>query len=207
MGSKYTIKVLANGEVVKFLPITTRHNERTGETYAVNENNGQTYTLAEIEVMANNGDAAAQCTMGDNYNSDYINDFPKALKWYEKSAEQKHAKALWHLGTFYVMGVERKGFSIKKDLDKAIKYFEQSADEGYLESMITLGQIYTAFTSDFERAVHWLEKAVGYGYQEAHEFLEMAKTLLKAQKSGMEVPMANTEKYEGLDPEKMNCKK
>ena len=206
MGSKYTAKILANGEVVKMLPITTRHNERTGETYAVDENNGQTYTLAELEALASSGDAAAQCTMGDNYNSDYINDFPKALKWYEKSAEQLHAKALWHLGTFYVMGVERSNISIKQDLDKAIKYFEQSAKEGYLESMLTLGQIYTALTSDFERAVHWLEKAVGYDYQEANEFLEMAKTLLKAQKSGMDVPTADTGKYEGLNPGKMKYK-
>jgi len=175
--SNLTAYITPNGEIIRTLPIMIKYNAETGKVYAVDENNGRIYTFTELEDLANKGDPAAQCAMGDNCNSEYVNDFSKAFEWYKKSAEKNYGRALWNIATFYTVGVERPGFTVTKNLDEAIKYYEKSAEQGYLESMLTLGQIYTSFTDDYAKAVHWLEKADKLGHLEAYKHLETAKML------------------------------
>ena len=156
--------------------------------------------------MANNGDPVAQSTMGDYYNSQFNQDYEKSWHWYKKAADQNYARAQWNIGTLYTLmdsmlgdkasqtaqtlenaGMQHlipkmKRFVANQNIDvgkakaNASKWLEKSAEQGYLDAMFFLGQM-NMLNDQYEKALHWLEKANRYGHPEAAQLIEMTKML------------------------------
>ncbi|MFZ6873311.1 tetratricopeptide repeat protein [Undibacterium sp. Di27W] len=82
------------------------------------------------------GDAMAQCRMGDMYMTGMgvMYDFKIAIDWYHKSAEQGHGPAMKCLGMLY-----KNGLGVHRDLQQASVWFERcnpNAAEKYMETRI-----------------------------------------------------------------------
>ena len=145
----------------------------SGDNYiGLDQSTGRTYSLAELESMANRRDAEAQCAMGDYFNAK--SEFHHCTSWYEKAAEQGHARAQWNLGNFYLAGLG----GYQKDVAKAEVLFKGSADQGWSPGMLGLGQLYM-LQDKYVDAIYWLEKADATGHPQAKEWLDKAETLRK----------------------------
>ena len=171
--SNLTITINPQGEVIRTLPIMMRVDRQTGKLFARDENSGREYSISELEQMANSGDLAAQCAMGDYYNNEQNQDLRKAFVWYEKAAKQNYARAQWNMGNIYGVGIV-----VEKDLGKALSWFEKAAIEGYLEAMLNLGRVFL-MNDNYEKGIYWLEEADKFGHPEAKQDLEMAVKLRK----------------------------
>ena len=194
-----TVTVGQNGEIIRSLPIVPRIDPRTNEVVGVDENTGQVYPISQLEKMARNGDPVAQSTMGDYYNSQFNQDYEKAWYWYKKAADQGYAKAQWNIGTLYavidrMLGGDKdltdpviagivpmvqnlaatQNIDIKNARDNSLMWFKKSAEQGYLEAMFVMGRDYS-LNKEYEKALHWLEKADKYGHPEAKQLIEVTK--------------------------------
>ena len=81
---------------------------------------------------ANGGDADAQCELGDffrKYPKGKPN-FPEALRWYLRSANQKHPTAQFMLGHMY-----EDGEGTKRNQIEAYKWFELSRLSGFADAV------------------------------------------------------------------------
>ena len=74
-------------------------------------------------------------------------DKEKAFQWFEKSAEQGHAKAQFKTGLAY-----NEGFGTKKDPSKAITWFEKAADQKIAEAQFYLAVAYQQGEGRAERS-------------------------------------------------------
>lgn len=88
-------------------------------------------SFAEIQKLANQGDADSQYIMGLAYYQGEIveKDYKKSVYWYRKAADQGSYIAQFMLGFMYHFG---KG--VEKDEDKAIYWIQKSADQGNPEA-------------------------------------------------------------------------
>ena len=70
-------------------------------------------TLDEVRALAEQGDAAAQYTLGYAYASgqDTPQDYTEALRWWRLAAAQDHAFAQYSLGALYDNGLAARGES------------------------------------------------------------------------------------------------
>ena len=77
-------------------------------------------------VMAEKGDAYAQCRLGLSYHlgQGVPQDYKEASKWYRKSAEQGFAGAQVALGSLY-----HAGLGVPKDYKEAVKWLLKSAEQ------------------------------------------------------------------------------
>lgn len=94
----------------------------------------------------------------------------EAFVWYEKSANQGYAPAMFLVGNacFFGSGVE-------KDLKKAFAWYEKAAEAGMSVAQFRLGELYEdgqGVAADREKAVFWLRKAAKAGEQLATEHLQ-----------------------------------
>jgi TPR repeat protein len=59
------------------------------------------------------------------------------VKWFQKAAEQGHAKAQRYLGYCY-----QYGQGLPKDLHKAVDWYRKAADQGEAVAQCVLGNLY-----------------------------------------------------------------
>jgi len=138
------------------------------------ETAGRSYSIAELEQMANNNDTEAQCAAGDYYNA--TSNFNTAKSWYEKAAAKNHARAQWNMSLLCAGGLG----GCEKDMAKAKIWAKKSAEQDWPPAMLTLGQLYT-MDNEYDDAIYWIEKADARGVPEAKTFLEQVlqlKTIL-----------------------------
>lgn len=88
---------------------------------------GQAKAVDEDRTAAEQGDATAQCNLGNAY---YIGqgaplDHAKAVEWWRKAAEQGDARAQLNLGFAYY-----RGEGITKDRAKAVEWWRRAAGQG-----------------------------------------------------------------------------
>ena len=178
-----TVTVSPSGEIIRTLPVVILRDKQTGTVYAQDENNGYKYSIIELERIADDGDPAAQCAMGDYFNCQWNYNPFAAFDWYEKSANQNYAKAQWNMGNFYGTPREtveeqfgKNAVVVEPDFDLAISWFVKSANQGYLEAMFHLGGVFF-MNNDLANASKWLEKANEHGHPEAGTYLEMIRLL------------------------------
>ena len=117
------------------------------------------------KAKAEKGDADAQCSLGDcyDYGRGVSVNWRKAAEWYQKAAEQGHAKAQYKLGIYYGKGAV-------KDYAEMIKLYHKSADQGYAAAQYSLGFCYAkgqVVTRNYTEAVKWLRKAAEQGQSDA----------------------------------------
>jgi hypothetical protein len=92
-----------------------------------------------IQTAALRGDASSQNTLGVMYAKGIgvpLN-YVRAAYWFSKSADQRYAAALYHLGVLYKKGPD----GIRQDLSKANDYFTASALAGFRPTMNQLGDL------------------------------------------------------------------
>jgi len=75
------------------------------------------------------GDPVRQYMIGEIFTSRGL----YADRWYEKAADQGHAKAQYMLGEMYY-----KGEGVPKALDKALEWFRKAADQGHFNAQAML---------------------------------------------------------------------
>ncbi|MBI5773624.1 MAG: SEL1-like repeat protein [Verrucomicrobia bacterium] len=116
--------------------------------------------FAEFRVKAEKGDAQSQAELGSVfYHGDLgvAKDEVEAVKWFQKAAEQNHAKAQYNLGALYA-----NGEGVMKDEAQAVKWFRKAAEQNHAKAQYNLGNCYYdgegVVKNDVE-AVKWYRKA------------------------------------------------
>jgi TPR repeat protein len=117
----------------------------------------------KIQRAAEQGDAAAQCRLGDIYSIGYgvPYDVEKAVYWYRKAAEQGNADAQCDLGFMY-----RRGIGVPQDSKEAVKWFQKAAEQSHAEAENALGDAYyysEGVPRDYKEAAQWYRKAAEQG--------------------------------------------
>lgn len=120
-------------------------------------------TFAEIQQLANDGNAEAQLALGDMYyEGDGVEeDDAQAKAWYLKAAEQGNADAQYELGIMYFD---------EKESAKAILWFKKAADQGMADAQFQLGVMYIngfGTPRNYKTAFKYMKDAAEQNYQSA----------------------------------------
>lgn len=132
-------------------------------------------------MLATDGDADAQCAMGDYYACEGKNFNPAQLNyWYEKAAIQGNPKAQGFLAGAYInaMGVNR-------DLEKAEYWAQKASAQNSPAGMVILSQCFL-MKDDYPNTIHWLKKAKELGFPDPDKLLEMVTLLHQTQTQSKE---------------------
>jgi hypothetical protein len=97
--------------------------------------------LQEWRLLAEQGDATAQFTLGVLYDTGegVPQDYAQAMQWYRQAAAQGHAKAQFNLGVLYDTG---KG--VRQDYAQAMQWYRQAAAQGHAKAQNNLMVMYAA---------------------------------------------------------------
>jgi TPR repeat protein/uncharacterized RDD family membrane protein YckC len=119
--------------------------------------------IADLEKSANQGNAVAQNTLGERYQTGQgvPKDLNKAAELYRKSADQGNADAQNNLGWLY-----QNGLGVPKDLAKAAELYQKSADQGNALAQNNLGWFYQygqGVPKDLAKAVALYQKSADQG--------------------------------------------
>lgn len=99
------------------------------------------------------------------YGPDVPVDLEKAVKWYQKAAEQGFARAQCNLAYMY-----KNGEGIEKDYVKAVEWYRKAADQGYARAQNNLGDMYYyayGVEKDYKKAMELYRKSAEQGYARA----------------------------------------
>jgi TPR repeat protein len=91
--------------------------------------------------------------------------YTEAAKYYRKAAKQNHAKAQYHLGECYEIGV-----GVGKNRSEAVKWYRMAADQGNVDAQYRLGFCYhygECVRKNLSEAVKWYRMAAEQGDAEA----------------------------------------
>ena len=107
--------------------------------YAEAAAQGHEAGLSVLKQLAEQGDAAAQFSLGEMY--DYGEGVPqdddRARQWYEKAAVQGHVAAQFRLGEMYDYGE-----GVPQDDDRACQWYAEAAAQGHAPAQYRLGGMY-----------------------------------------------------------------
>jgi len=127
--------------------------------------------LAELQPLAEQGDARAQYRLGVMYAAGQgveIN-LREAVRLYRAAAEQGHAEAQNALAFMY-----RVGNGVPQSDEDAIKWYRLAADQGVGQAQYNLGSMYgggRGVSSDFVQAYKWFSLAAMHGVEDARKAL------------------------------------
>ncbi|MBT5519105.1 MAG: sel1 repeat family protein [Rhodobiaceae bacterium] len=96
-------------------------------------------------------------------------DYPQAVKWFRKAAEQGNAFAQFNLGVMYA-----KGEGVPQNDAQALKWYRKATEQGYAGAQYNLGFMYDkglGVRQDDAEAVKWYRKAAEQGYAGAQNNL------------------------------------
>lgn len=92
-------------------------------------------------------------------------DYPAALKWYRRAAEQGYALAQVNLGSMYF-----EGQGVRPDIQEALKWYRLAAEQGLASAQFDLGVLYEQHggaSQNPHEAFLWYQKAASQGYAPA----------------------------------------
>ena len=139
--------------------------------YEEDEDSIDPETLNKIKELANQGDAQAQCALGECYyygDGVYLN-YDKAVNWFTKSAKQGYATAQFYLGLCY-----NNGEGVKKEHTQAVYWYRKAAEQGDADAQFNLGGCFyfgEGEKKDYTQAAYWFRKAAEQGHAEAQNNL------------------------------------
>ena len=105
--------------------------------------------------------------------------YPEAMRWWRKAAEQGLAEAQFNLGHRY-----REGRGVKQDDREAVRWYRKAAEQGYANAQALLGVMYVigqGATQDYVQAHKWFNIASALGYKAAKKLREEAEKKMTAQ--------------------------
>jgi TPR repeat protein len=117
------------------------------------------------------GDATAQAELGDVFSDQKFGhvDFPQAVIWYRKAAEQGQREGQFGLGLHYLLG---KG--VPQDKAEAQRWLTPAADRGHPYAQLLLGRMFEqgdGVAPDAVAAAHYYELAANFGLPRAQYWL------------------------------------
>lgn len=123
---------------------------------------GNGIDVADIQTLANEGNAAAQNDLGTmyQYGDGVPQDYKEAVHWYKKAADQGSSLAIVNLGYMYDLGL-----GVPQDKGKAISLYSEGANAGEPRGMINLAEMYRkgdGIEQSDQKAYMWLEIARFY---------------------------------------------
>lgn len=125
--------------------------------------------IPHIIQMAEDGNAAAQCWLGQIYIG--RERFKEGLAWLEKPAEQNYAKAQYRLGLIYLYG----WYGAQEDRSKGVEYLAIAAQNGSIDAQEMLGSTYLSGWHGVEKneslALKHLKSAARDGHLDAQKEL------------------------------------
>ena len=118
-----------------------------------------TNKLAEVQALAEKGDAKFQFGLGVCYDEGkgVAQDKVEAVKWYRKAAEQNLAEAQYILGNSY-----DQGEGVERDYAEAVKWYRKAAEQNLATAQFSVGFYYAngrGVAKDDVEAVKWYRKA------------------------------------------------
>ncbi len=119
--------------------------------------------IADLEPLANNGNAIAQSSLGTLYRNGQgvARDYSQAVKWYQKAAGQGNAVAQFNLALSY-----SNGQGVARDYSQAFKWYQKAAKQGNAAAQLNLGVAYgngRGVGRDHKQAAKWFRKAAVQG--------------------------------------------
>jgi len=134
--------------------------------------------------VANQGNAKAQCYLGDTYyyGKGVIRDYVQAVKWYRKAANHGHADAQYNLGLAF-----HEGEGVEQNYEEAAKWWHKAAKQGHIDAQYDLGIAYQegeGVEQNYEEAAKWWHKAAKQGHIDAQYDLGIAYYDAKVIKEG-----------------------
>ena len=95
--------------------------------------------------------------------------YPEAVKWYRKSADQGNAAARNNLGLMYY-----RGQGMETNYTEAFNLFRISADQGYASAQYNLASMYEngiGVGKSYDEAYKWYKKAADNGHENARKWI------------------------------------
>ena len=95
--------------------------------------------------------------------------YPEAMRWFRKAAEQGNAEAQVYLGFMY-----QNGRGVKRDDREAVRWHRKAAEQGEARAQFNLGFMYQngrGVKRDDREALRWYRKAAEQGNAEAQVYL------------------------------------
>ena len=138
---------------------------------------------------AEQGNAFAQCTLGDLYETGkgVPKDYALAALWYRKAAEQGYADAQESLGDLY-----ETGDGVSEDYALAALWYRKAAEQGDADAQERLGNLYErgkGVPQDHKEAALWWRKATdSYGKAAEQGDAWAQSSLAELYESGLGVP-------------------
>lgn len=128
-------------------------------------------SIARYKAAAEQGDAAAQFTLGSMYSAgrEIAKDEKEAARWWLKAAEQGNEHAQVQIGWAYANG---KG--LEQDDGAAIKWWRAAADQGNAQAQLKLGWMYEngrGVARNESEAFAWYRKAAHQGDETAKKYV------------------------------------
>ncbi|MDG2496511.1 MAG: tetratricopeptide repeat protein [Alphaproteobacteria bacterium] len=106
-------------------------------------------------------------------------DYPQAVKWFRKAAEQGQVDAQSLLGVSYA-----KGQGVRQDDAEAVKWYRKAAEQGYAGAQNNLGYMYglgLGVRQDYVTALMWVNLAAAQGQELAIGIRDIAAKHLTPQ--------------------------
>jgi TPR repeat protein len=128
-------------------------------------------SIATLNEQAANGDAKAQCGVGNAYakGEGVPQDYAEASVWYRKAADQDYAAAQYNLCNLY-----HSGHGVPQDDTQAAVWCRKAADQGYAGAQFNLAWFYAhgqGVPQDYPQAAVWYRKAADQGNAKAQTML------------------------------------
>jgi TPR repeat protein len=139
--------------------------------------------LSVLKWQASNGNAKAQCILGDSYDEGQgvLKDDTQAALWWRKAAEQGLADAQYNIGYSYYSGQ-----SIPQDYKQAAFWFRKAAEQSLAGAQDALGVLYgkgEGVPQDYVQAALWFRKAAEQG--DAHAQYNLGSWYKEGENQGM----------------------
>lgn len=130
------------------------------------EQRGYETELKKILPLAEQGDADAQCRLGEMYRNGQgtKQDNSEALKWYRKAADQGNSAAERAIGEFY-----HWGWGVEQDTSEWLRWTLLAAERGDAKAQYLLGLTFETQTEmlNYSEAFKWYKTAAKQGYRDA----------------------------------------
>jgi tetratricopeptide (TPR) repeat protein len=127
-----------------------------------------TWSIAELETKAREGDAEAQSWLGKKYFD--IQDYDNAMSWCLKADKQGNSAAQTTIGYMY-----QESLGVTQNYDTAMQWYLKANEQGDANAQVNIGALYfygKGVDPDKEIAKQWFLKAAKQGNEAATNWLK-----------------------------------